>query len=109
MRLERDNKPLLGRLVSLGAAFAVNCVTTFDAALAMARTQGATDHQILATLQIANAVKKMASNKIAAAVVKTLPQAANCDDDCDCLKDEKQLSPESPACGCAESRSAMAA
>ena len=45
-----ENKSLIRELVSMSAAYALNCVTSFDARLAAARGQGATDDQILAEI-----------------------------------------------------------
>lgn len=57
-------KPLIGELVSIGAALAVNCTTNLEDHLQAARAAGATEHQIQTTLGVARAVKKVAGEKV---------------------------------------------
>lgn len=59
-----SEKPLIGELVSIGAALAVNCTTTLETRLQAARAAGATDRQIQTALGVAHAVKKMAGEKV---------------------------------------------
>jgi len=100
----RSSKPLIGELVSIGAALAVNCTTNLETHLQAARTVGATDRQIQTALGVARAVKKVAEQKaeaitttvakqkvvVAAATVAELTGSVEaetpggCDDDCGC-------------------------
>lgn len=102
-----SEKPLIGELVSASAAFAVNCVTNLETHLASARRLGATERQIETMLGVARAVKKVAVQKVEAAVemVAAAPAKASdgCADDCGCHADDGQQSPIAQAaagCGC---------
>ena len=55
-----SSKPLIGELVSVGAALAVNCVTNLETHLQAARKGGATERQIQTALGVARAIKKVA-------------------------------------------------
>jgi AhpD family alkylhydroperoxidase len=99
-----SSKPLIGELVSVGTALAINCTTNLETHLQAARTVGATDRQIQITLGVARAIKKVAEQKaeaITTAVAKQKVMAAEptvaelaepvqatapggCDDDCGC-------------------------
>jgi AhpD family alkylhydroperoxidase len=99
-----SSKLLIGELVSVGAALAVNCSTNLETHLQAARTVGATDRQIQTALGVARAIKKVAEQKaeaITTAVAKqqvvvaieTVAELAGpeeakvpggCDDDCGC-------------------------
>ncbi len=70
---DAGERTLLRELVSLGAAYAVNCATSLRAHLEAARALGATDAQLFATLKIACAVRDVAVQKakaVAAAVLR---------------------------------------
>ena len=90
-----SEKSLIGELVSIGTALAVNCTTNLETHLQAARTAGATDHQIQTALGIARNIKKVAGEKAEAAVkAATQPGASveteaagGCDDDCGCNDD----------------------
>jgi AhpD family alkylhydroperoxidase len=58
-----SSKPLIGELVSVGAALAVNCATNLETHLQAARTVGATERQIQTALGMARAIKKVAEQK----------------------------------------------
>ncbi len=83
-----SEKPLIGELVSASAAFAVNCVTNLETHLASARRLGATEHQLQTTLAVARMVKKVAGQKVEAAVetATAAPAKASdgCAEDCGC-------------------------
>jgi len=99
-----SSKPLIGELVSIGAALAVNCTTNLETHLQAARTVGASDRQIQTALGLARAIKKVAEQKaeaittpvarqkveVAAATVAELAglveaeSDGGCDDDCGC-------------------------
>lgn len=67
-----SEKPLIGELVSIGAALGVNCTTNLKTHLQAARAAGATEQQIQTALGVARAVKKVAGEKVetAAKVVR---------------------------------------
>ena len=68
-----SSRLLIGELVSIGAALAVNCVTNLETHLQAARKGGATERQIQTALGVARAIKKVAEQKaeaITAAVAK---------------------------------------
>jgi len=83
-----SEKPLIGELVSTSTAFAINCVTNLEMHLASARRLGASERQIENMLGVARTVKKVAAQKVEAAVemVAADPTKASdvCADDCDC-------------------------
>ena len=58
-----SSKPLVGELVSIGVALAVNCTTNLETHLQAARTVGATERQIQTALGVARAIKKAAEQK----------------------------------------------
>ncbi len=92
-----SEKLLMGELVSVSAAFAVNCVTSLEMHLASARRLGASERQIETTLGVARAVKKVAGQKVEEAVAgATAADAAeeseSCADDCGCHADKDQPS-----------------
>ena len=94
----RSSKPLIGELVSIGAALAVNCVTNLETHLQAARTVGATERQIQTALGIARAIKKVAEQKAEAIITAVAKQEVivatemvaeagtpgGCDDGCGC-------------------------
>ncbi len=87
-----SEKSLLGELVSIAAALAVNCTTNLETHLQAAQAAGATDHQIQTALGIARNIKKVAGEKVETAVkAATQPIEAkadsDCDDDCGCNDD----------------------
>lgn len=106
-----SEKPLIGELVSASAAFAVNCVTNLETHLASARRLGASERQIETALGVARAVKKVAAQKVEAAVeMAAAPAKASdgCADDCGCHAGEGQpiqAVKESTECGCSEAGS----
>jgi AhpD family alkylhydroperoxidase len=55
--------PLIRQLVSIAAAYAVNCTKSLTAHVAAARALGATDRQLLAAIEIACGVKDVAGRK----------------------------------------------
>ena len=58
-----SSRLLIGELVSIGAALAVNCVTNLETHLQAARQGGATERQIQTALGVARAIKKVAELK----------------------------------------------
>jgi AhpD family alkylhydroperoxidase len=79
-----EAKSLIGELVSLSAAYALNCVANLETHLAAARGQGASDAQILTTLKIARAVKSMAGKIVEDAAAKATGGSEDRLDDCGC-------------------------
>ena len=95
-------KPLIGELVSISAALAVNCVTNLETHLTAAWQLGATVRQIQTVLDIARAVKSMAAKKAEAAIAKAAEENNVCADDCGCHDAQSQPSPATAGCGCGE-------
>jgi AhpD family alkylhydroperoxidase len=93
-----SDKPLIGHLVSTGAAFALNCIANLETHVTAAQIQGATCDQIQTTLAIARMVKNMAGKQIDAVVAKA---GEECADDCACHDDASNESSTSK-CGCGE-------
>jgi AhpD family alkylhydroperoxidase len=88
-----ESKSLIRELVSISAAYAVNCVTSLETHLAFAQQQNAPDDQILTALKIACAVKNVAGNKIQAAATKAFGGNAEDGSECGC-QDYEDLSGE---------------
>ncbi len=65
-----ESESPIRELVSISAAYAVNCVSHLETHLTAARQHGVPDDQILAALKIACAVKDMAGKKAQAAAYK---------------------------------------
>jgi AhpD family alkylhydroperoxidase len=104
-----SEKSLIGELVSVGAALAVNCVTNLETHLTAAWQLGATVRQIQTVLDIARAVKSMAGKKAEAAIAKVAEENQVCAGDCGCHDAQSQPSPTLAGCGCGEvERAAMA-
>lgn len=84
------SKPLIGEMVSIGAALAVNCATNLEIHLHAARTVGATERQIQTALGVARAIKKVAEQKAevvttaAAKPIGPVEVPDGCDDGCGC-------------------------
>jgi len=97
-----SEKSLIGELVSVGAALAVNCVTNLETHLTAAWQLGATVRQIQTALDIARAVKSMAGKKAEAAIAKMAEENKVCADDCGCHADTSHSSPASAGCTCSE-------
>ncbi len=74
----------ISALVSVGAAYAVNCTATLENCIHMALQQGVTGGQILEALKIACAVKSMAGRKVQAAAARALGAEGNESDACAC-------------------------
>ena len=93
-----SSRLLIGELVSIGAALAVNCVTNLETHLQAARTVGGTERQIQTALGVARAIKKVAEQKaeaitaavanqevvVAAEIVAEAEAPGGCDDGCGC-------------------------
>jgi AhpD family alkylhydroperoxidase len=93
-----SSKRLIGELVSIGAALAVNCVTNLETHLQAARTVGATERQIQTALGVARAIKKVAEQKaeaittavgnqevvVATEILVETEAPGGCDDGCGC-------------------------
>jgi AhpD family alkylhydroperoxidase len=101
-----EDGTLISELISVSAAFAVNCTTNLETHLAAARQQGATDSQILTALKIACAVKGTAGKKVEAAAAKALGVTEDQSDDCGC-DDTSQSSSASAGCSCGETERAV--
>lgn len=84
---DTEETSLLRELVSMSAAYALNCVTTFETHLVAARKHGASDETILAALKVACAIKDMAGKKVQAAATRALGGAESDVDACGCRKD----------------------
>ena len=95
-------KSLMGELVSVSAALAVNCVTNLETHLTAAWQLGATVRQIQTVLDIARAVKSMAGKKAEAAIARAAEESQVCADDCGCHDAQSQPSPAPAGCGCGE-------
>ena len=97
-----DAKPLIGELVSIGAALAVNCKSSLETHLKAARAVGASERQIQTTLGLARSIRKVAGQK-AEVVVDTGNAKAEdeCDDDCGC-NDDKPGAVQNESCGCSD-------
>ncbi len=105
-----DTKPLIGELVSIGAALAVNCATNLETHLQAARTAGATERQIQTALGVARAIKKVAGQKVEAVIDTAVARKEEgCDDDCGCNEatDSQPAAKanDSEDCGCDEEES----
>ena len=98
-----SSKPLIGELVSIGAALSVNCPTNLETHLKAARAMGATERQIQTALGMARSIKKVAGQKVEAATgTATAKEEESCDDDCGCNEDNDSQSAaakEEEACG----------
>jgi len=104
-----SEKTLIGELVSVSAALAVNCVTNLEAHLTAAWQVGATVCQIQTALGIARAVKNMAAKKADETITKIAGESQVCADDCGCHADTNPSSAASAACSCGDAeRAAMA-
>ena len=55
--------PLIRQLVSIGAAYAINCTKSLAAHVAAARALGATDRQVFTAIEIACRIKDVAGQK----------------------------------------------
>lgn len=97
-----SDKPLIGHLVSTGAAFALNSIPDLRTHVTAAQQQGATCEQIQTVLEIARMVKNMAGKQIESAVTKTTEEGAGCSDDCACHDDTSDSASASTPCGCGE-------
>ncbi len=97
-----DTKPLIGELISIGTALAVNCTTNLETHLKAARAVGASERQIQTTLGLARSIRKIAGQK-AEAVVDTGGAKAGdeCDDECGC-SDDKPDEVQNEGCGCSD-------
>jgi len=104
-----SEKSLIGELVSISAALAVNCVTNLETHLTAAWQLGATVRQIQTVLDIARAVKSMAGKKAEAAIAKVAEENSVCADDCGCHTDKSPSSPASAGCSCGETERAATA
>jgi len=97
-----DTKPLIGELVSIGAALAVNCKTNLETHLKAARAVGASERQIQITLGLARSIRKIAGQKAEAVInIGDAKAEDDCDDDCGCNNDKpKAAQSQSESCGC---------
>jgi len=97
-----DAKPLIGELVSIGAALAVNCKTNLETHLKAARVAGASERQIQTTLGLARSIRKVAGQKAEAAVdIGSAKAEDERDDDCGCNDDKPEAAQsENGGCGC---------
>ncbi len=78
----------LAALISISAAFALNCTTNLEAYIVIARQQEVTDGQILTAIKIACAVKSMAGRKVQAAAARALGATEEESDACECDEQE---------------------
>ncbi len=77
---------LLSELISVSAAFALNCTASLEAHVEAARRRGASDAQIFTALKIACAVKSMAARKVQAAAAQALGAEESAGEACDCAE-----------------------
>jgi len=104
-----SEQSLMGELVSVSAALAVNCAVSLETHLTAAYQLGATVRQIQTALGIARAVKNMAAKKADEAVTKIAGESQVCADDCGCHTDTNPLSATSAACSCGDAERAATA
>lgn len=104
-----SEKSLMGELVSISAALAVNCAASLETHLAAAYQLGATVRQIQTALSIARAIKNMAAKKAEEAIARTAQESLVCADDCGCHTDASRSSTASVACSCCETERAVPA
>jgi AhpD family alkylhydroperoxidase len=76
-------------LISISAAYAVNCVASLEQHLTSARQQGTLDDYILAALKISCAVKEMAGKKVHSAAARALGGGKENGDECLCENDQE--------------------
>jgi len=88
-----SEKSLIGELVSVSAALAINCVTNLETHLTAAWQLGATARQIQTVLDIARSVKSMAAKKADETIAKIAGESHACADDCGCHDAQSQPSP----------------
>jgi AhpD family alkylhydroperoxidase len=104
-----SQESLMGELVSVGAALAVNCVTNLETHLTAAWQLGATVRQIQTVFDIARAVKSMAGKKAEAAIAKLAEESQACAAGCGCHDAPSQPSPASAGCSCGGAEQAATA
>ena len=95
-----SQKSLIGELVSVSAALAVNCVANLETHMTAAWQLGATVRQIQTALDIASSVKSMAGKKAEAAIAKLAEESQACAADCGCHDTPGQPSPAPAGCSC---------
>jgi AhpD family alkylhydroperoxidase len=92
-------RTLVQELVSISAAYAVNCPTSLGTHMAAARALGATDEQMFEAVKIACAIRDVAVQKAKAAAGAVFgvseEQAAGCD-----CGEEDGPAPDSEECDC---------
>ena len=104
-----SEQSLMGELVSVGAALAVNCAVSLETHLTAAYQLGATVRQIQTALEIARAVKNMAAKKADETITKMAGESQVCADDCGCHTGTSHPSPASAGCSCGETERAVVA
>jgi AhpD family alkylhydroperoxidase len=97
-----SEQSLMGELVSVGAALAVNCAVSLETHLTAAYQLGATVRQIQTALDIARAVKNMAAKKADETITKIAGESQVCAHDCGCHDAQSQPSSAPAGCGCDE-------
>jgi AhpD family alkylhydroperoxidase len=100
--LHVSERSLMGELVSVGAALAVNCAISLETHLSAAYEQGASVRQIQTALGIARAVKNMAAKKADEVVTKIAGESQVCGGDCSCRTDTTRSPATSAVCSCGE-------
>ena len=103
-----SEKSLMGELVSVGAALAVNCAVGLETHLTAAYQLGATVPQIQTALEIARAVKNMAGKKAEETITRLAEESQACADSCGCHADASRPSPASAGSCCGETERAAA-
>jgi AhpD family alkylhydroperoxidase len=83
-----ETRTLLRELVSVGAAYALNCSTSLKTHLEAARAAGATGTQMLTAIKIACAIRDVAGEKARAAAGAVLRVGAAHEADCGCADDD---------------------
>jgi AhpD family alkylhydroperoxidase len=81
-----EARSLIRELVSIGAAYAINCSTSLGSHIATARSLGATDGQILVALKIARGIGDVARGKAEAAVTAVLGVSDDYPRSCECTE-----------------------
>jgi AhpD family alkylhydroperoxidase len=100
-----QEKPLVGELVSISAACAVNSVPDLETHITAARRLGATEEQILSAIKIASAVKGTAEGKVQEATGRAMAVTPVESEDC-CHPSAEKVS-EQAVRAAAEARSGI--
>ncbi len=93
-------RTLIRELVSISAAYAVNCSTNLATHMTAARSLGATDQQMLTAIKIACAVRDVAVQKAKAAAGAVLGVSEEQAVACGCADEDTQSERQEEVCSC---------